>query len=52
MSIKKSREKNKRKKKIRKKKIKSRKVMRFIIYVCLLLEVRTHVYAKTPLEPN
>ena len=38
VSIKKSREKNKRKKKIRKKKIKSRKVMRFIIYVCFLLE--------------
>ena len=27
-------------------------VMRFIIYVCFLLEVRTHVFAKTPLEPS
>ena len=27
-------------------------VMRFIIYVCFLLEVRTHVFAKTPPEPS
>ena len=54
----KSREKNKRKKKIRKeKKKKSRKAHGNEIYhlcmaVCFLLEVRTHVFAKTPSEPS
>ena len=51
----KSREKNKRKKMIRKGKKKSRKAHGNEIYhlcmaVCFLLEVRTHVFAKTPLE--